>query len=265
MSLRVGSRRCSAHGSPMPRAQRRAWSSPMISSSSTLRCAKRSIRFDVLVLGVATGDRLVADAVRRIREVRPQLPVVVYLGVAANQSSTIPAITHAGIDELVVPGYNDDRVHLREALTAARRSCAVRWVLGKLATVVPARLLRFAESAIADPQRVQSVPLLAERAGVDRKTLYNWCRMSRFFKPGDLLTLCRLALAAYYLGTTRCSIDLIARDLGYPSDTALRNTIKRKTGLTATELRDQGGLDAFIRIFAAKLSSERSSKNRTPT
>jgi AraC-like DNA-binding protein len=212
---------------------------------------------DLVVLGTATGDVGLADVVRRIRRERPLVPVVVYLGSSADQSSTIPKITGAGVHEIIVPGYNDERMLLKAAILTARRFCAAGWVLGKLAACIPARLLGLAEATIADPVRVDSVPALATSVGVHRKTLYNWCRMTRFFGPADLVLWCRLALVAHYLGATTCSIDVIARDLGYPSDTALRNTLKRRTGLTATELRERGGLDAFLEILNARVREHR--------
>jgi len=219
---------------------------------------------DVVAVGTAGRDDI-ADVVRQIRRERPQLPVVAYLDPSANQASTIPRITEAGVHEFIIPGYNDEGVRLRAAVLSARRYCAAGYVLGRLAGALPTRLLRFAEAIMADPLRIDSVPALAAAAGVHRKTLYNWCRLTGFFSPGDLLLWSRLALVAHYLGTTRCSVELIARDLGYTSDTALRNTLKRKLGLTATELRDRGGLDAFVSILKHRLASRADHPHTEPT
>ena len=212
---------------------------------------------DLVVIGIDTPRTSVADVVRGVRRERPGVPVVVYLDRAVDSSSTIPSITEAGVHEIIVPGYNDEGARLRAALLAARQFCAAAWVLDRLSLVVPTRLLRFVEAVLGDPCGVDSVDALATSAGVHRKTLYNWCRITRFFGPGDLLLWCRLALVAHYLGTTRCTVEVIARDLGYPSDTALRNTLKRNVGLTATELRDRGGLEPFLKILKQRVTTHR--------
>jgi AraC-like DNA-binding protein len=243
-------------------------SSARLNALESLERMRRLLRdtlepVDLVVIGMNTPGSSVADVVRDVRRECPMVPVVVYLDRAVDQSSTIPSITEAGVHEIIVPGYNDEGVRLRAAILAARRFCAAAWILDRLSSVVPARLLRFVEAVLADPCGVDSVDALAMSAGVHRKTLYNWCRITRFFGPGDLLLWCRLALVAHYLGITRCTVEIIARDLGYPSDTALRNTLKRNVGLTATELRDRGGLEPFLEIFKARIAVYRQGRQHT--
>jgi AraC-like DNA-binding protein len=209
---------------------------------------------DVIAIGPLPGDRVVEGLIRRVRQVRPQIPIVVYLSDGGDRSSTLPSLTQAGAHEIIIPGFNDYGARLLAAMTAARRGCAERWLLARLATVVPPRLIRFAEAIIAEPDAVDSVPALANRVGVHRKTLYNWCELTRFFPPGELLLWCRLALAVYYLETTRCSVDTVARDAGFPTPTAFRNSLKRYVGQTATQLREGGGLNYFMPVFAEALA-----------
>jgi AraC-like DNA-binding protein len=218
---------------------------------------------DLVALGPQTRDSRMETVVRAIRRERPQLPILVYFSASNHESSTIPALTQAGAHEIVIPGYNDEGVRLLAAVTAARRGCAERWVLARLTTVLPPRLMRFAEAIIGEPAEVTSVPSLAGRVGVHRKTLYNWCELTRFFPPGELILWCRLALVAYYVETTACSVDTISRELGFPSPAALRNTLKRYTGRTATQLREGGGLDYFISIFAEALADFRAARDRS--
>jgi len=210
---------------------------------------------DLLALG--TQLPRTEGIIRRVRSVRPQLPIVVFLGPSTSEFSTIPSLTEAGVHEIIIRGYNDQGAALLAAITTARNGCTTRWVVSRLAKTIPARLARFAEAILSDPAEITSVPALAARVGVHRKTLYNWCQLARFYKPAELLVWCRLALVAYYLETTRCSVDTIARDLGFPSDTALRNTLKRYTRLTATELRERGGLECLLKILQSKLDAHR--------
>lgn len=55
------------------------------------------------------------------------------------------------------------------------------------------------------------------------------------------------------LETTGCTIERIAIDLGYASDTALRNTIKRYTGQRASQIRDAGGVGQIIRALEDRI------------
>src|SRR4051812_38729377 len=128
---------------------------------------------DLLVMGVA-NESIPTDAiVRRVRQERPQLPIVAFLAAAPSAPSSILSLTAAGVHEIVVPTYNDNGVALAAACMAARRGCASRWVLARLTSALPARLSRLAEAILFEPAAVVTVPRLAERTGVHRKTLYN--------------------------------------------------------------------------------------------
>lgn len=59
-------------------------------------------------------------------------------------------------------------------------------------------------------------------------------------------------MVAYMLETTACTIERIAIELGYASDTALRNTIKRYTGPRAGQIRNAGGVDAVVSALEAR-------------
>jgi AraC-like DNA-binding protein len=200
---------------------------------------------DLVVIGTRQLGSSIEEVVRNLRAARPRVPVVAYLSSATADTCTIPGLTEAGVNEIIVPGYNDERAALRAAVMAARRGCAAHWALRSLGAVLPSELRPFAERILADPTRITTVPELARRVGVNRKTVFNWCRRAGFVGPGELISWCRLALVAYYLETTRCSVDTIARDLGYPSATTLRNTLRRHVKTTATQLREDGGL-AFL-------------------
>ena len=48
-------------------------------------------------------------------------------------------------------------------------------------------------------------------------------------------------------------LERIAHELEYPSSTALRNAIRRYVGVTATEVRDRGGLQFVLDYFARQI------------
>lgn len=220
---------------------------------------------DVVAMGPQSDGRQLHAIIRRLRVERPRLPVIVYLATSGHQTSTIPELTQAGAHEIIIPGFNDQGDRLLAAMSSARRGCTERWIMARLSIVVPPRLMPFAEAIIAEPVEIENVPALAARVGVHRKTLYNWCESMRFVQPREFLLWCRLVLVAHYLETTRCTVDTIARDVGFPSPTALRNTLKRYTGLTASQLRDAGGLERFVEIFGAEVSRVRAKETSLRT
>jgi AraC-like DNA-binding protein len=108
------------------------------------------------------------------------------------------------------------------------------------------------EATLARPDAIRTVPELGAALGVHRKTLFNHCRKASFLAPAELIAWGRLAMVAYLLETTACTIERIAIELGYASDTALRNTIKRYTGKRAGEIRSAGGVDAVVSALQAR-------------
>jgi AraC-like DNA-binding protein len=147
----------------------------------------------------------------------------------------------------------DEGSALRAILAAARRQCAAGWVMQELSSVVPSTLYPLVEAALGQPEAVTSVARLADAVGAHRKTLFNRCARADCVPPAELLAWCRLALVAYHLENTGCTIETIAIELGYPSDTALRNAMKRYTGLRAGEIRERGGVLRVVDAFRRRL------------
>jgi AraC-like DNA-binding protein len=193
--------------------------------------------------------------VRDIARERPRTAIIAYLNAGADRSRDIRALAAAGVHQFLFAGIDDSRVTLRAIVNAARLQCAADWVMRQLARLVPAKLHPLIEMALAHPETITSVSALADAMGVRRRTLFNWCVRSSYLSPEELLVWARLALVGYYLETTGCTVEAIALELGFPSDTALRNTIKRYTGDRATELRTAGGLSAVLAALERRLQA----------
>jgi AraC-like DNA-binding protein len=201
---------------------------------------------DVIVLPAC--DAAGQDASRIVREIavgRPRTATVVWCD--AHHSVEIRALAVAGAHQFLFAGIDDQGVALRAVLDLARRQCGAEWVMTRLAPVVPSGLHPMLEAVLARPDAIKTLPDLAAALGVHRKTLFNHCRKAGFLAPAELVAWARLAMVAYMLETTACTIERIAIDLGYASDTALRNTIKRYTGQRAGQIRNAGGVDRVIR------------------
>jgi methylphosphotriester-DNA--protein-cysteine methyltransferase len=111
------------------------------------------------------------------------------------------------------------------------------------------------ETVLHAPDRITTIGLLADALGVHRRTLFNRCERAGKLQPTDVLGWARLALVAYHLENTGCTIETISVDLSYPSATTLRNTIKRYTGKRASELRELGAMRSFLGALSQRLSA----------
>lgn len=220
---------------------------------------------DVVVLPAVDRQDSAGAVERVVREIvteRPRIAIVAYCPPGARFSSDIRALTAAGVHQFVFAGIDDQGTTFRTILSNARRGCAADCVMTQLRPIVPPRLHRLLESILAHPDRVTSIPTLAAELGVHRKTLFNWCERAAFLPPAELLAWARLALVAYHLESTGCTVETIALELSYPSDTALRNTIKRYTGLRASEIRSSGGVGCVLAALLRRLGHSVALHNR---
>jgi AraC-like DNA-binding protein len=220
-----------------------------------LRVTTDTVDAVVLPSRDATGS----DAIRTIRQIaveRPRVAIVGYCQAGAQYSTDIRALAAAGVHQFVFAGIDDTGVAFRAVVDDARRQCAAECVMESLGAVVPVMLHPMLEVALAKPHSVTSVPSLAAALGVHRKTLFNRCERAAFLSPAELLTWARLALVAHLLETTGCTIETIANDLGFPSDTALRNAMKRYTGRRAGEIRSSGGVACVLSALAERIHEE---------
>lgn len=212
---------------------------------------------DVVILPAQAPDAPVERLIAEITRQWPQTAVVVYCDATTRYSADLRALTVAGADHFVIFGVTDEGATLREALAAARRSCAAEWLMERLSPMMPVQVHRMAEAVLAHPDRVTTVPALAQELGVHRKTLFNWCERTGFLSPAEIVAWCRLLLVAFYLANSGCTVERISLDLGYPSDNTLRNTMKRYTGLRASDVRANGGVGAVLDALRRRLDGSR--------
>jgi AraC-like DNA-binding protein len=220
---------------------------------------------DVVIVPAVDRDGNAGATERIVRELvidRPRVAIVAYCSPGARYSMQIRGLTAAGVHQFVFAGIDDHGATFREVLAAARRDCAAAWVMRQMSVIVPPPLHRFVEAILTHPDRVTTIPALASELGVHRKTLFNWCERAAFLPPAELLAWTRLALVAYHLESTGCTVETIALELSYPSDTTLRNTIKRYTGVRASEIRTDGGVARVLASLRRRLSNESAVHNR---
>jgi AraC-like DNA-binding protein len=192
--------------------------------------------------------RPTAEAVSLLRRSRPAIPVVGYCRVGLAHSAEIRELSIAGVNELLFSGVDDTGSALRAVLSAACQASVGETVAAALTGVVPPRLWPFVRHVAMHPNEAKQVSSVAKALGYHRRTLVNHCAEAQLPPPQELIAWCRLAVVGQLLGTTQHTIEAIALQLDFPSDTALRNLMKRYVGQRAGVVRETGGL---LRVLSA--------------
>jgi AraC-like DNA-binding protein len=224
----------------------------------TLRTEEQPI-LALLVEPRDRDDRQVAGTVRALRQRLPTLPIIGYCRIGHEHSAAIRELAVAGVHELVFRGVDDSGVMLRSVLSSAAHATVAEAVLDELLPLMPTPLHPFIQFCLTSPSHAHSVGGVAGALGINRKTLVNYCARANLPSPGRLLSWLRLLLAAHYLATTTRTVERIALQLDFASDTALRNMIKRYTGLRAQELRHRDGASVVLAHLVRALASHRAS------
>jgi AraC-like DNA-binding protein len=202
------------------------------------------------------------DAMRKQIDVRV-VALVAYCQRGSSHSVEIRSLAAAGVHQFVFEGDDDAGAAFRLVLEAAKRECAADCVMRRLAPVIPQALHRMTEAILTGPAAVTSIQALANELGVHRKTIFNRCSAAACISPAELLAWSRLALVGYLLETTGCTVERIAGELAYPSVTALRNSIRRYTGLSATAIRAGAGLSVIVDAIGRRIQARLQNKNGT--
>jgi AraC-like DNA-binding protein len=201
--------------------------------------------------------RPVHEIVSDLRAGGAGTPLVGYCRAGAEDSSDIRSLVLAGAHRLVFHGIDDTGIALRSILNAAQQASVGERAAAELMQVVPPKLAAFVSHVTRYPA-TQRVSQVAEALGYHRKTLVNHCVQAQFISPHELLCWCRLAVAGELMASSCRTIQAIAMQLDFPSDTSLRNMMKRYTGLKASEVRERGGARCVVAALRRTLPETRS-------
>jgi AraC-like DNA-binding protein len=216
-----------------------------------------SVRTNTVVIPPRDASgREATSAVREIAAHFPGIAIVAYCRSGVESSADIRGLAVAGVHEFLFAG-DDSRLAVRAVLEGAQRECAAEQVMTVLARTLPPKVHPIVEACLARPSLVTTVEHLAAALGVHRKTLYNLCVGAGAPPPAELVTWCRLSLVAYVLSQTGRTVESLANEFEFASPTALRNVIKRYSGLRASDIRASGGVECVIRALRARVAKLR--------
>jgi AraC-like DNA-binding protein len=221
-----------------------------------LRDAVMQARLPVAAIIVEVRDadgRPVHEVVEDLHAGGTGTPLVAYCRPGAEHSSDIRSLVLAGAHQLLFHGIDDAGIALRHILEAAQQASVGERAEEELMRVVPAKLGPIVSHVTRYPA-TQRVTEVADALGYHRKTLVNHCAQADFVSPQELLSWCRLAVAAELMARSCRTIESIANQLDFSSDTGLRNMMKRYTGLKASEVRERGGARCVVSALRRSLA-----------
>jgi AraC-like DNA-binding protein len=193
------------------------------------------------------------SVVRVIRRDYPSLPVLVYCDLTAEHMRRVPVLVQAGADELVLRGIDDMRSAFRRVLLHSASARAASEALTALSEILPRTAEPLLAYCLTQADRPLTVDRMARDLGVHRKTLCNRAIAAGLPTPSSLISWCRLLHAAKLLDDSGRSVERAALSLGFGSGTALRNMLRRYTGLRPRELRRHGGHRAVLALLQKRL------------
>jgi AraC-like DNA-binding protein len=201
----------------------------------------------------ATTVPLVSEILRDY----PGVSILAYCDFARTPVTEFVALVRAGAHNIVIHGMDDERNALRLALRAAEQASAADFVLDALRPDAPPIVRPLLELYLRGAEGAVPVIEAAKQLGVHRKTLRNRMQVAGYPAPAELRTWCRLFLAARLLDEVGRTVESVAHQLEFPSSSALRNLLKRRTGLAPYALRDAGGLRYLLDEFRADCTARR--------
>ncbi|MEP6619717.1 MAG: helix-turn-helix domain-containing protein [bacterium] len=185
-----------------------------------------------------------------------RVAIVVSCNAGLESSQHIRLLARAGAHEFLFRGVDDHGIAVRSVVESAMQACAADRVLVRLLPLLPDRLHSYVRFCVQFPRRALSVSVVAAALGIHRKTLFKYAAADNAPSPGELLAWCRLCLVAEQLELFPFrTVEAIANDLDFASSTALRNMIKRYTGMRAIEIRQNGGMTCVVDALSRSLAS----------
>jgi AraC-like DNA-binding protein len=206
--------------------------------------------------------RPTAPLVAEIRRDFPSVSIIAYWEPGRTPSSAIVPMMHAGAHQLITHPHDDAQCAFKTAFLDAERRTVADHVLAALADVVPPVARPLIDLYLRGADGPMPVTEAARQLGVHRKTLRNRMDAAGLPAPADLRAWCRMFMAGRLLDEPGRTVESVALQLEFTTGSALRNLIKRRTGLAPYMLRDAGGLQYLITCFTALCADRRRASGR---
>lgn len=213
-------------------------------------------RIDLIVVAPwdAVGAR-VAAVLRQVRDRLPSVPIAIYCALTTAAVREVVALTKAGADEVIFRSPDDHAGALWFRLLVAVNRRAANEALDALHSVLPTEVEPIISYCLDRAETGVRVGEVAAAFHVHRKTLANRVAAAGLPAPACLISWCRLLLAARLLEDPGRAVEQVALELGFGSGAALRNMLRRYTGLRPSQLRAKGGMRCVLEQFMCVAST----------
>ena len=211
---------------------------------------------DVLGLVVDTTDedgRPTAPSADQIRQEHPKLPILLWCRREEAAGRAFQALCEVSATGVLFrePGEQEERTL---AQLVPRGTLKYHdWIEALLERRVPPSLRAVVGAALHQANAQLTVPELAQRLGMPRRTLSQHLNREHFPPAQVLLEWNRVLGAAWDLESRSESVERIAHDHGFSSAGALRTVLKRWTNDVPKDLRKSESFGWVLRCFDRRL------------
>jgi AraC-like DNA-binding protein len=181
-----------------------------------------------------------AQGIQRLRALFPSFPMIVYAALAPDLPHVLLQLGHVGIRQVVVNRHDDHPQRLGDLLTAEAAHAVSHQLIDAIDDLLqgfPGELRWAIEIVIREPQSVQSVKALADRARMDRRTCLRWFAKAELPPPSVMLTALRVVYAHRLLQDPGYTVEDVATRLGYAQARSFAQAAKEVLGVTPGEMR----------------------------
>jgi AraC-like DNA-binding protein len=194
----------------------------------------------------------VLAAIQRAHEHYPYVPILV-CSAASDRAAVAHILAAARIGPMQLVLDETDR--LEDAVGEAVERASLTSVCAETALVVNARMPAPArpvlQFCIMNVRRALTVVDVAAAVGVHPRSLQRRLHRLGLPSPSSSISWSRLFVAVRLMNEWTRSVEQVALALRFSSGSALRNMLKRYSGLTPSELRRPEGLSRIAAIFQA--------------
>ena len=194
----------------------------------------------------------VLPLLKAVREGFPSVTLVAYCSLNSGATRDILEAVRLGVDGLVLRGYDDTGVVLRNALRVAEHRRGSTTAIGELQPLLPPPVLRVLTHCLSSVHDGLSVDRIARSLGVHRRTLVKQFAGSHL-TPRQIIGWARLIVAGRLLEDRFRPVDAVARDVDLADGTALRNLLMRYTALRPRDVRHGGGAQCVLGALSTQL------------
>src|SRR5579862_4529638 len=218
-------------------------------------------RVDAVIVGLHNerGESL-APAAQSIRRRFPFVTVLFYLSlVGADVREALTLASTISPSAVIIRGTDDLPLTIMQAVLGARETGATSRILALFERKSTPGLMDTLSFMTRNSARPLHVADVANYAGVSRRTLFNRFRRAGLPTVARCIHWLRILHAAARLDSPDVTVEQVADQLGFPSSSTLRHLVKRLTGMTASAIREAGGLSYLLNRAESVLRGEQGS------